>query len=48
MCVYMLYSSFGYAMSLDPGSIGAIVGIAVLCAGIPVMLVARRGTQRQS
>jgi APA family basic amino acid/polyamine antiporter len=47
MCVYMLYSSFGYAMSLDPGSIGATVGIAVLCAGIPVMLVAR-GTQRQS
>ncbi len=46
MCVYMLYSSFNYAMSLDPGSIGAIVGIAVLCAGIPVMLVAR-GTQRQ-
>jgi amino acid transporter len=46
-CVYMLYSSFTYAMSLDPGSIGAIVGIAVLCAGIPVMLVAR-GTQRQS
>ncbi len=42
MCVYMLYSSFNYAMSLDPGSIGAIVGIAVLCAGIPVMLVARR------
>jgi hypothetical protein len=34
-------------MSLDPGSIGAIVGIGVLCAGIPVMLVAR-GTQRQS
>jgi len=42
MCVYMLYSSFSYAMSLDPGSIGAIVGIAVLCAGIPVLLVARR------
>jgi len=42
MCVYMLYSSFNYAMSLDPGSIGAIVGIAMLCAGIPVMLVARR------
>jgi len=47
MCVYMLYSSFTYAMSLDPGSIGAIVGIAVVCAGIPAMLVAR-GTQRQS
>ncbi len=47
MCAYMLYSSVNYAMSLDPGSIGAIVGIGVLCAGIPVMLVAR-GTQRQS
>ena len=46
MCAYMLYSSFNYAMSLDPGSIGAIVGIAMLCAGIPVMFVAR-GTQRQ-
>ena len=47
MCAYMLYSSFNYAMSLDPGSIGAIVGIAMLCAGIPVMLVAR-GTEQQS
>ena len=46
MCAYMLYSSYNYAMSLDPGSIGAIVGIAMLCAGIPVMLVAR-GTGRQ-
>ena len=43
MCAYMLYSSYNYAMSLDPGSIGAIVGIVVLCAGIPVMLVARGG-----
>lgn len=41
MSAYMLYASFNYAMSLDPGSIGAIVGIVVLCAGIPVMLVAR-------
>ena len=47
MCLYMLYSSFSYAMSLDPGSIGAIVGIVVLCAVIPVMLIAR-GAQRQS
>jgi len=46
MCAYMLYASFNYAMSLDPGSIGAIVGIAMLCAGIPVMLVAR-GTGRK-
>jgi APA family basic amino acid/polyamine antiporter len=41
-CAYMLYSSFSYAMSLNPGSIGALVGIAVLCAGIPAMLVARK------
>jgi len=41
ICGYMLYSSFTYATSLNPGSIGAIVGIGVLCAGIPVMLVAR-------
>jgi amino acid transporter len=42
VCTYMLYSSVSYAMSLNPGSIGAIVGIAVLCAGIPVMLSARQ------
>ncbi len=41
MCAYMLYSSVNYAMSLDTGSIGAVVGIVVLCAGIPVMLAAR-------
>ena len=42
VCAYMLYPSFNYAISLNPGSIGAIVGIAVLCAGIPVMLSARQ------
>ena len=42
MCVYMLYASFTYAMSLDPGSIGAIVSIGVLGAGVPVLFVARR------
>jgi hypothetical protein len=47
MCGYMLWSSIGYAMSKDPGNIGAIVGIAVLCAGIPVMLIARV-TQKQT
>lgn len=47
MCGYMLWSSIGYAMSKDPGNIGAVVGIAVLCAGIPVMLIAR-ATQRQT
>ena len=26
-CAFMLYSSFNYAMSLDPGSIGAVIGI---------------------
>ncbi len=46
MCAYMLYSSANYAMSLDPGSVGALVGIGVLIAGVPVMLVTR-GTQRQ-
>jgi amino acid transporter len=42
VCAYMLYSSFGYAMSRDPASIGAIVGIGVLCAGVPLTLLARR------
>ena len=41
ICTYMLYSSFDYAMSLNPASIGAVVGIGVLCAGLPVMLLAR-------
>jgi len=47
MCCFMLYSSVDYAMSLDPGSIGAIVGIGVLLAGIPVLFVARN-TQRKT
>jgi amino acid transporter len=42
VCAYMLYSSFDYAMSLNSASIGALVGIGVLCAGLPVMLLARR------
>lgn len=41
MCIYMLYSSVGYAMSLDSGSIGATVGIGVLLAGLPLMYFAR-------
>jgi amino acid transporter len=41
-CAYMLYSSFRYAMSLDPGSIGAMVGIAMLASGVPVLMWARR------
>src|SRR5262245_28103273 len=41
-CAYMLYSSFNYAMSLDPGSIGAMVGMAMLASGVPVLMWARR------
>ncbi|HET9402977.1 MAG TPA: amino acid permease [Burkholderiales bacterium] len=41
-CAWMLYSSFNYAMSLDPGSIGAMVGIAMLASGIPVLMWAKR------
>lgn len=40
-CAFMLYSSASYALSKDPGSIGAQLGIGVLLVGIPVMLVAR-------
>jgi APA family basic amino acid/polyamine antiporter len=42
MCAYMLYSSANYAMSKDPGSIGAQLGIGVLLLGIPLMFLARR------
>ena len=42
MCAFMLYSSASYAMSKDPSSIGAKLGIGVLLVGIPVMLIARR------
>lgn len=42
MCAYMLYSSFGYAMSKDPGSIGAQLGIGVLLLGLPALWLARR------
>ena len=42
MCAFMLWSSVSYAMSKDPSSIGAQLGIGVLLAGIPLMLVARR------
>lgn len=44
MCAFMLYSSVSYAMSKDPGSIGAMLGIGVLLAGIPLMFIARRRT----
>jgi amino acid transporter len=42
MCAYMLWSSVGYAASLGSSSIGAKVGIGVLLAGIPLLLLARR------
>jgi basic amino acid/polyamine antiporter, APA family len=42
MCTFMLYSSVSYAMSKDPSSIGAKLGIGVLLAGIPLLLLARR------
>lgn len=47
-CGYMLYSSFIYAMSLDPGSIGAMVGIAMLASGVPVLMWAKRAAKAQS
>ena len=44
-CAWMLYSSFNYAMSLDPGSIGAMVGIAMLASGVPVLMWAKRAAR---
>ena len=46
MCGYMLYSSFGYAMSKDPSSIGAQIGIGVLLLGLPILWLARRAANR--
>ena len=42
MCGYMLYSSVNYAMSKDPGSLGAQLGIGVLLLGVPLALLARK------
>lgn len=42
MCAFLLYSSVRYAMSKDPGSIGAMFGIGVLLAGKPLMFIAKR------
>lgn len=42
MCAFMLWSSISYAMSRDPGSIGAQLGIAVMLVGIPLMFFARK------
>lgn len=42
MCAFMLWSSISYAMSKDPSSIGAQLGIAVMLVGIPLMFFARK------
>lgn len=47
MCAYMLYSSASYAMSKDPSSIGAQLGIGVLLAGLPLLWLARKSLSAQ-
>jgi amino acid transporter len=42
MCAFMLWSSGSYAMSKDPGSIGAQLGIGVLLLGVPLMFIAKK------
>jgi amino acid transporter len=42
MCAYMLYSSANYALSKDPGSLGAQLGIGVLLMGLPLLWFARK------
>ncbi len=42
MCAFMLYSTFMYALSKDPSSIGAQLGIGVLLLGLPVLWFAHR------
>lgn len=42
MCAFMLYSSTNYALSKDPGSIGAQLGIGMLLVGLPLMFIARK------
>ncbi|MBI4206391.1 MAG: amino acid permease [Betaproteobacteria bacterium] len=41
-CVFMLYETAKYAMSKDPGSIGAQLGIGVLLLGLPLLWFARK------
>jgi basic amino acid/polyamine antiporter, APA family len=41
-CAFMLWSSTSYALSKDPSSIGAQLGIGVLLVGVPLMFFARR------
>jgi hypothetical protein len=38
----MLYSSANYALSKDPGSIGAQLGIGVMLLGLPLLWLVRR------
>ncbi|MFN7087095.1 MAG: APC family permease [Burkholderiales bacterium] len=40
MCGYMLYSSVNYALSKDPSSLGAQLGIGVLVLGVPLAMKA--------
>ncbi len=47
MCAFMLWSSISYAMSKDPSSIGAQLGIAVMLVGIPLMFFAGKGRGKQ-
>jgi APA family basic amino acid/polyamine antiporter len=42
MCAFMLYSSTSYALSMNPSSLGAQLGIGVLLAGVPLMLLAKK------
>ena len=48
MCAYMLYSSANYALSKDPGSLGAQLGIGVLLLGLPLLWFARRSAAVRS
>lgn len=41
MCAFMLYASTSYALSQNPGSLGAQLGIGVLLAGIPLAYFAK-------
>ena len=42
MCGFMLYSSTNYALSKDPSSLGAQLGIGVLLIGVPLMFLAKK------
>lgn len=42
MCAFMLYKAADYALSKNPGSLGALLGIGVLLAGVPLLWLARK------